>query len=114
MPPFPEWLSRVLAGGASVQEDSPALRPEERPAAVELLRAAFEDHALDVAGAPLPFDPDAALAAALLLARACWHLVGDEDTKPALRLDVAPSPAAHLSADVTLRFLPAVHRRARL
>jgi hypothetical protein len=114
MPPFPDWLSQVLAGGASVQEHAPVLTAAERPRAVALLRAAFADHALDVAGPPLPFDEDAAVGAALLLAQACWCLVGNDDARPALRLDVPHSPPAALSADVALRFLPAVHRRARL
>src|SRR5262245_37774594 len=114
MPPFPDWLSQVLASGASVQEDPPELSPAARRAVIEQLRTAFEAHALDVAGAPIPFEPDAAVAAAVLLARACGCLLGDDDTRPNLRLDAKPSPAAHLSADVTLRCLPAVYRRARL
>ena len=114
MPPFPEWLSRVLASGESVQEDRPALAPSERPRVVELLRAAFEAISLDVAGPPIAFDADIAVAAAVVLSGACWKLVGDETRTP-LRLDATPSsPSAHLSADVTLRFLPAVYRRSRL
>jgi hypothetical protein len=113
MPPFPEWLSRVLASGESVQEDPPALAPAERPRVVELLRDAFESHALDIAGPPIAFDPDVALAAAVALSGACWRLVGDAPTP--VRFDAKPvSPSAHLSADVTLRFLTAVYRRARL
>lgn len=84
MPPFADWLTRVLSDGESVQEAPPALTPEERPAALAVLRTAFEDHALDVAGPPVPFEPQTGLG------------------------------AAHLSADVALRFLPAVYRRARL
>ena len=114
MPPFPEWLSRVLASGESVQEDRPALAPSERPRVTELLREAFESHALDIAGRPIAFDADVAVAAAVALSGACWRLVGDEDHTP-VRLDNKPSsPSAHLSADVTLRFLPAVYRRSRL
>ena len=113
MPPFPEWLSRVLANGESVQGAPPLLAPAERPAVVEILRAAFESHALDVAGPPFAFDSDAALAAAVALSAACWRLVGDGESR--LRLDATPAtPSAHLSADVTLRLMPAVYRRARL
>lgn len=116
MPPFADWLTRVLADGESVQEAPPNPTPEDRPAAVEVLRAAFDDHALDVAGPPIPFEPGTALAAAAALARACWLLVGaDEKTPAELTVRAEPvSPSAHLSADVTLRFLPAVHRRAKL
>jgi hypothetical protein len=111
--PFLEWLDLVLARGESVQDAPPALAVADRAGAEATLRAAFDLHALDVAGPFVPFDPATALGAALVLARACWGLVG-EGVAPALSLDAAPSPAAHLSADVTLRLLPAVHRRARL
>lgn len=111
MPPFRDWLARVLADGESVQDEAPAL-PADRGPLLADLRAAFERHALDVAGPPLPFDPDAALAAAVALARACWLLVAGEGELPAMKAD-GRTPAAHLSADVCLRFLPAVLRRAR-
>ena len=115
MTPFRNWLDRVLTRGESVQETAPALPPDERPSVEALLRTAFDAHALDVAGPPLAFDPAAAHAAAGLLARACWLLVGTgEADSVSLALNTPHSTAAHLSADVTLRFLPAVHRRARL
>ena len=112
MTPFLDWLDRVLTAGESVQDAPPHLAPAERPAVEARLRAAFELHALDVAGPPLAFDPRAALGAAEVLASACWGLVG-EDEPLALALGIAPSPAAHLSADVLFRFLPSVHRRTR-
>ncbi len=112
MPPFHDWLDRVLAAGESVQDAPPRLAPAERPAVEARLRTAFESHALDVAGSPVAFDPAAALGAAQTLAWACWSLVGEGvDEPPALTL--ATGPAAHLSADVVLRFLPSVRRRAR-
>jgi len=112
MPPFPEWLSRVLTGGESVQEDAPALAASERPAVVAQLREAFDVLALDVAGPPVAFAEDVAVAGAVLLASACWQLVGDEPAP--LRFGKTPdSPSANLSADVCLRFLPSVYRRAR-
>jgi hypothetical protein len=116
MPPFADWLTRVLVHGESVQEAPPNPTPEERPAALDVLRAAFEDHALDVAGPPIAFDPATALAAAEALARACWLLVAAEEGTPAeLGFRAEPvSPSAHLSADVTLRLLAAVYRRAML
>jgi hypothetical protein len=114
MHPFSIWLDRVLTHGESVQDDPPEVTAGERPAAVELLRVAFDRTALDVAGPPIPFNARAALCAAELLARACWLLVGaDPEEAASVRLNAEPStPAAHLSADVTLRLLPAVHRRA--
>jgi len=78
------------------------------------LHVAYDRHSLDVAGPTVAFDPEAALWAALTLANACWALVGSDRME---RLEVPVSPAAktaatHLSADVVLRFLPAVYRRA--
>lgn len=112
MPPFPEWLSRVLSGGESVQDAPPALAASEYAEVERLLREAFDVLALDVPGPPIPFDAEAAVAAAGVLAVACWRLVGDESFGPRLG-EIPRSPAAHLSADVCLRFLPAVYRRAR-
>jgi hypothetical protein len=113
---FRDWLSRLLEQGESIQEARPQLSGEEEPGVLADLRVAFDRHALDVGGPPLPFDGNAALAATFLLARACWLLVsiGGEE-RITLALEAEPdSPAAHLSADVTLRFLPAVYRRSRV
>ena len=91
MPPFADWLTRVLTRGESVQEAPPTLTPEERPSALDVLRTAFDEHALDVAGPPIAFGPEAALAAAAVLARACWLLVGADETEPAdLRFRAEP------------------------
>jgi hypothetical protein len=113
MPALTDWLTRVLGQGESVQSDPPELVAADRPAAIALLREAFDAHALDVAEPPVAFDPAVALGAAVVLARACWRLVGDDQTADSLAVGCEPAtPAAHLSADVTLRFLPAVYRRA--
>ena len=113
---FPAWLSRVLSYGESVLAESPSLPPEERPRVLETLRSAFEQHALDLAGPPIAFDSEAAVRSAVVLARACWRfLEADEENPSSLDLDVEPSsPSAHLSVDVTFRFLPAVYRRSRM
>jgi hypothetical protein len=112
MPPFHDWLECVLTSGESVQDAPPDLPSAERTRLQARLRAAFDLDALDVGGPPISFDPDTATRAALALARACWLLVSSEQGEVAL--SAGASPSAHLSADVTLRFLPAVHRRARL
>lgn len=110
---FRDWLDRVLSDGESVQGAPPHLAPAERPAVEELLRSAFNLHALDVAGPPIDFDPHAAVGAAFTLARACWVLVSGEEREP-LAFGAPTSPGANLSADVTLQFLPSVYRRARV
>jgi hypothetical protein len=116
MPPFADWLDRVLTEGESVQAGPPVISGPDAAATRDVLRRAFDRHVLDVAGPLVPFHEAAALAAAGLLAVACWRLVADEDAPPSgPNLAREPSvAAAHLSADVTLRFLPAVYRRARL
>ncbi len=113
MSSFATWLDRLLTAGESVMDGPPVCRPGDRPAAVATLRAAFAVHALDVAGPPLAFDPAAALAAAEQVGLACWRLVTGE-AEPRIVVGEPGSPAAHLSADVALRLLPAVVRRARL
>jgi len=113
---FRDWLTRVLVHGESVQAAPPPDPRAERDSILVVLREAFDRIALDVAGPALPFDPDAALAAATTLARACWLLVAPEEAE-LLTLPMPAEPAtaaAHLSVDVTLRLLPAVHRRAVL
>ena len=115
VPPFADWLARVLTHGESVQDAPPELANAERPAALAALRMAFEVHALDVGGPPVAFDPAAAEWAAVTLARGCWRLAAaDEEPLPLDPGPKVPTPAAALSADVCLRLLPAVLRRARL
>ena len=112
---FPDWLDRVLSLGESVQDAAPVVTSDERGHVAAILHEAFERHAFDVAGPPVIFDPKMGIAAAEVLARACWlHASSDASEAVSLELKAGPSSAsAHLSADVTLRFLPAVLRRAR-
>src|SRR4051812_7063403 len=101
--PFRDWLERVLTRGESVQHDPPELAAGERPAVTAVLRAAFDGHALDVAGPAVPFDPAAAEWAAVVLARACWRLASGDDADPLPPDPGGATPAAALSADVCLR-----------
>ena len=114
MPSFIDWLDRLLTTGESVLDAPPQLSPSERQSVEGRLRASFDLHALDVAGPPVAFDPDVALRAAEVLARACWYLVSvAEEARPALILAPVTTPGANLSADVALRFVPGVYRRAK-
>ena len=116
MTPLHDWLARALADGESVQDAPPVADPAGRADAVAVLRAAFDRAALDVAGPPVGFDPGAAYGAAVALARACWHVAGPGGGEPVSEyLAGEPAtPAAHLSADVCLRLLPAVYLRAKV
>src|SRR5438445_162837 len=104
-----DWLDRLFTDGEVELTGPPAAASEAT------LRRAHAAHALDVAGPPLPFDAAVARAAADWFGRACWTLVGPDEPGDDLKpLGEPASPAAHLSADLTLRFLPAVLSRARL
>jgi hypothetical protein len=116
MTPFAEFLTQLFDQGAIVFRAPPRDRPPAQ--SVAILAAAFDAHALDVAGPPIAFDSVTAVAAAEFLRQASWALVNrDEratDLKRRLNLPGPPvTPSQHLSADLVLRYLPQVLRRAR-
>jgi hypothetical protein len=115
-----DFLSRLLREGrvAFDRPPAPAGQPDDGAAAVAALREAFRIRALEVAGPPIEFDTGVAVAAAEAVRQACWALVS-RDAPPELvaRLVAMPgrprSASGHLSADLTLLYLPGVYRRAR-
>jgi hypothetical protein len=120
MSPFAEFLDLLLREGRAVLKGplAPSSLPSQAPDVVDILRRAYAGHCLSVAGPPLEFDVATALAAAALVYHACWFLVSHAE--PAIELErllalrgPPGSPATHLSADLLLRFLPQVHRRAK-
>lgn len=119
MPAFTDLLRGLLETGVVRLRHPPTLLPEEREPALSLLESAFRDHSLDVAGPAIAFDPEAALAASGFAAWSCWYLLHREASPATVeRTLILPRPprraAEHLSADVVARFLPGVHRRARV
>jgi hypothetical protein len=113
-----DFLRDLLSAGSVAFRQRPSASSEERADAVGVLGRAYASYRLDVAGPLLDFDPDVALAAGELVREACWFLVNHDEPAELLeqRLTMpAPptSPAQHLSADLMLRYLPQVHRRAR-
>jgi hypothetical protein len=117
MSPFAEFLDVLLREGRAVLRGPPHLQAEDKDAA-NLLGGIYADYRLRVAGPAINFDPGAAQAAATLVYRACWFLLSRDEPESELdRLLKLPapacSPAAHLSADLVLRFLPQVHHRAK-
>jgi len=115
MPQFLDWITRVLTCGESVQDGPPCLQSGERQAVEKCLSNLFKERVLDIAAPPISFDPNTAVGSAELLARACWLLVAGEGEPRRLGFEGRPpSPSTHLAADITLRFLPAVYRRAKL
>jgi hypothetical protein len=113
-----EFLQVLLYEGKVVLRAPSQPSAGRQPEVIDLLRRAYADYRLQVAGPPLDFDGPVALAAGELVRQACWFLVSHE--QPPEELDrplMMPGPprsaAQHLSADLVLRFLPQVHRRAR-
>lgn len=104
-----EWLEKTLFTGESTQDAAPVEADAET---VAVLRRAFARHAADVAGPPVPFDEHTASAAAKCLAAACWRIASGEAGPKVVMQGEPKTPAAHLSADVCLRLLPAVLRRS--
>jgi hypothetical protein len=108
------FLRGVLqAGRLLLREPLPA---EAAPDAVALLAEAYGVHALAVAGPPIPFDADTAIAAARVLYRAAWYFLNPNEPVDAggLAMSGEPrTPSQHLSADLMLRYLPVLHRRVR-
>jgi hypothetical protein len=85
---------------------------------LSLLHNLFDDFQLELAGPRIGFDPAIALAAAGLVHNASWFLLSRGEPQAVLeQLLVLPgpprSPSEHLSADLLLRFLPQIHRRAK-
>jgi len=118
MHPLTDFLESLFDDGAVTFSDRPVAIPDDRRAARDLLDRVFAAQRLSVAGPPVAFDADTALAAAEFVRWACWFVVNrDEPAAEVERmLTVPPEPQTagqHLSADLTFRYLAQVHRRAR-
>jgi len=118
MTPFHEFLTQLLDQGKIVFRSATAPRDRPTPPAIATLAEAFATYSLTVAGPPIALDLEIACAAAELLRQASWALVNrDErmtDLEKRLKMPGSPLlPSHHLSADLTLRHLPQVWRRAR-
>lgn len=113
-----QFLDRLFSEGRVSFRERPVPTREGREAAVPLLEKAFEEDVLDLSGPPPTFSPIVATAAAEWTQMACWFLVSrDEPVEQLDRLLKPPRRSSrtgdHLSADLTYRYLPLVHRRAK-
>jgi hypothetical protein len=112
------FLRQLLYEGKVLLKNQPVRLTGPPPTeAVELLETAFGDYRLNVAGPLIEFHPAAALAAAEVVRQACWYLLNRAEQESALAKSLTfpgppAMPAEHLSADLVLRFLPQIHRRA--
>ncbi len=118
MDPLESFLRPLFSTGVVRLEQAPQGDETPSPEALGLFRKAFQNESIDLAGPRLPFQEKVASAAARLVHQACWALVDRrgpaESLAAKLRLVCAKrGPEHHLSADITLRFLATVHRRAR-
>jgi hypothetical protein len=118
MTAFDEFLTHLFDRGTiGFRSASP---PRDRPSAhaLSILAGGFRTIGLSVAGPAIAFDPLVACAAADLLRQASWALVNHDERaselEKRLKMPGPPqTPSHHLSADLTLRYLPQILRRAR-
>jgi hypothetical protein len=117
VPTLANFLHALFTTGEVAFHAPPLPQPEEQAAALDRLRKEHARAALELAGPAPEFRPQAALAAAEFVRQACWFLVhrGEPDDEPRRRLALGnpAAPADHFAADLTLRYLPHLHRRAR-
>src|SRR5262245_41734121 len=111
-----EFLESLFDDGDVVFRAPP--QTSDKDSAERLLARAFADYRLEVAGPLVEFDAPTAIAAAEFVQWACWFLVHRdspaEEVTARLKLPPGPTTASqHLSADLTFRHLPQLHRRAR-
>jgi hypothetical protein len=114
-----DFLHDLLHQGTITFWQPPDFAPDHGPESVGVLREAYEFYRLEVAGPLIDFDAAAALAAGDLVRRAAWYLLNRDEPEAEVERALHPGQppvraAQHLSADLVLRFLPTIHRRARL
>jgi len=115
--PLAAFLLPLFSQGRAFVLPDPTPR-QASPRAIALLHEAFSTFCLDLAGAPLTFDPVVAASAAEVVRQSCAALVDrskrPEDLAEALRMPHPPRTSSeHLSADLTFRYLSQIHHRAR-
>jgi MoxR-vWA-beta-propeller ternary system domain bpX4 len=118
MSPLAEFLDILLHEGRAILRGHPGAPAFQDPDAARVLEHAFSSYRLGLAGPLLDFDAAVAQAAAAVVCNASWFQVSRNEPESELeRLLTFPgpprTPAEHISADLVLRFLPQVHRRAK-
>jgi MoxR-vWA-beta-propeller ternary system domain bpX4 len=119
MTSFHEFLTQLLNEGRVVFRSTRAPHDRPRPEDIALLEQAYRSYRHSVAGPNIPFDPAVAFSAAELIRQSSWALVNHDDRishlKKCLTMPIEPVTGAHhLSADLTLRYLPQIFNRARV
>jgi len=118
MPTLVKFLKRLLHEGRAVLRQCPTISEEAADDSLLLLKQAYQDYALEIAG-PIPaFEGKIALAAAECVRQACWFLLNrDEPAEEVGKRVILPgrpkTASAHFSADLTLRYAPTLYQRAK-
>jgi MoxR-vWA-beta-propeller ternary system domain bpX4 len=114
-----EFWQQLFANGRIVFEGPPHGHPPADGDTLSLLERYYHEHALAIAGPSLPFVAEVAAIAARIVELSAWYLVSQTGTPEDLQRDIdirakPVGPADHLSADLTLQFLPDIYQRARV
>jgi hypothetical protein len=117
MPALAEFLRQLFDRGSIVFESAPLAQTDMSEEEGSLLGEVFRDRSLELAGPPLTLDAELAFASSQFVFHAAWFLVhrGDSVDVVSGRLEFPRNPATpseHLSADLVLRFVPSIYRRA--
>ncbi len=112
-----EFWQRLFTDGCIVFQDSPLGNPAAERDVLSLLKRIYQEYALEFAGPPLPVVGEVASQAARIVELSAWYLVSQAGTPEELERNlVLPAkpvgPADHLSADLTLQYLPSIYQRA--
>jgi hypothetical protein len=115
---FGEFLQHLFDDGDLAYRGPPPPKAGPDGSARAVLKQAFAAYRLDVAGPLIDFEAPTAEAAAELVWHAGWFLLSRQE--PTAELDrrlIMPGPprsaAQHLSADLTLHYVPQICRRAQ-
>jgi hypothetical protein len=110
------FAQRLLREGRLLVDAQPDWHPtaSDRTA----VENAYANMLLDLAGPPVPIDLDTALAAVRVTYRAAWFLLNpgtlSSPADPSLTMSHPPvTPAEHLAADLSFRFLADLLHRAK-
>lgn len=112
-----EFWEHLFTTGCIEFEGLPHGNPSSDGDTLALLARFYMEYALEIAGPSLPFVEEVAAQGARVVELSAWYLVSQAGTPADLERDLALSakpvrPADHLSADLTLQYLPSIYQRA--
>jgi hypothetical protein len=113
-----DFLAELFRAGTITFRRPPQPSSLASPEVTGLLERAYAMYRLDIAGPAIALDMDLACAAAEVIRQASWALLCHhdraEDLERRVKMPRPPATASdHFSADLLLRYLPQIHRRAR-